>query len=511
MEVERQRTDGRYDVAIVGFGPTGATLAGLLAKAGNRVLVVERDTCVFTLPRAVHYDHEVMRTFQTLGVSEAVLAHSVVAHDCEFWNADREILIHAKMGIETDQGWYSDYMFHQPSLEQVLRDETKAQPTAEVRLATELSDFRWDEDGVELDLRGADGETSRARARYMVGCDGANSLVRCKAGIEIEDLAFDEPWVVVDIEGAKGLPIGPIQLCDPARPTTLVPCAHDMYRFEFMLLPGEGEEMAQPENVRKLVAAWLDPDSIEVVRAAVYRFHALLARDWRRGPILLAGDAAHQTPPFLGQGMCAGIRDAMNLSWKLDAVLRGRAQPKLLESYGSERAPHVRSYVERAVFVGKLICIQDPQQARERDTRLLALRETSKAAPLPTDLPSLGEGLFQSDLGGGAERHPLIAHLAPQPRIATPSGEQLLDDATGPRFQLLLRRAPGILDDATREALDQLGAAVIEWSTPDGAAFFERHGIHGLLARPDHVVFGVARNVDDVGALVRDAASAVTG
>jgi 3-(3-hydroxy-phenyl)propionate hydroxylase len=511
MDPHREQSNATYDAAIVGFGPAGATLAGLLARAGNRVLVIERDTDVFPLPRAVHYDHEVMRTFQTLGVSEEVLAHSVVAQDCEFWNAEREVLIHAKMGIETDQGWYSDYMFHQPSVDQVLRDAATAQPTADVRLATELTDLRWDEAGVELDLRSADGETSQAHARYLVGCDGANSLVRRIAGIEIEDLAFDEPWVVVDIKGAKGLPEGPIQLCDPARPTTLVPGAHDMYRFEFMLLPGEGEEMAQHENLRGLIAQWLDPDSIEIVRAAVYRFHALLARDWLRGPVLLAGDAAHQTPPFLGQGMCAGIRDAMNLSWKLDAVLRGRAQPKLLESYGSERAPHVRSYVERAVLVGKLICTQDPQQARERDAKLLGLRASGNPAPMPTDLPPLGEGLFQTGVGGSAERHPLVAHLAPQPRVPTPAGEKLLDEATGPGFQLLLRRAPGSLDDATGEALDQLGATVVEWSTPEGEAFFERHGLHGLLARPDHVVFGVARNPDEIGTLVRDAASAVEG
>jgi 3-(3-hydroxy-phenyl)propionate hydroxylase len=269
--------------------------------------------------------------------------------------------------------------------------------------------------------------------------------------------------------------------------------------------------MAQHEKLRGLIAQWLDPDSIEIVRAAVYRFHALLARDWLRGPVLLAGDAAHQTPPFLGQGMCAGIRDAMNLSWKLDAVLRGRAQPKLLESYGSERAPHVRSYVERAVLVGKLICTQDPQQARERDAKLLGLRASGNPAPMPTDLPPLGEGLFQTGVGGSAERHPLVAHLAPQPRVATPAGEKLLDEATGPGFQLLLRRAPGSLDDATGEALDQLGATVVEWSTPEGEAFFERHGLHGLLARPDHVVFGVARNPDEIGTLVRDAASAVEG
>jgi hypothetical protein len=170
----------------------------------------------------------------------------------------------------------------------------------------------------------------------------------------------------------------------------------------------------------------------------------------------------------------------------------------------------VRSYVERAVWVGKIICVQDPQLARLRDEKLLGARAGGAPTPLPTDLPPLGEGLFQAD-PGGAERHPLVAHLAPQPRVGGAAGERLLDDATGPGFQLLVRSAAARLDDATREALERLDAAVVEWSTPEGRAFFERHAVEGLLARPDHAVFGVARRAEEVPALVRDAARRVAG
>jgi 3-(3-hydroxy-phenyl)propionate hydroxylase len=447
-----------------------------------------------------------------------------VIESCIFWSAEREVLLEAPLArYDDEQGWTSDYMFHQPSLEGILRAAAQAWPSVELGYGAQLEDVEQDSAGASVVLRGAAGE-ERLRARFVVGCDGAASTVRRRTGMALEDLGFDEPWVVVDLRGAEGLPDRCIQLCDPARPTTLVPCAHGFYRFEFMLRPGESdEEMASPARLRALLSAWLDPARVELIRAAVYRFHAVVARDWLRGRVAIAGDAAHQTPPFLGQGMCAGIRDAANLAWKLDLVLRGRADPTLLATYASERAPHVRSFIERAVAAGRIICTQDPGLAKLRDAEMRARR--ARGEGLPSELPDPGAGCFQGGKPGAA--HPRVGRLAPQPRVRTASGEALCDDRTGPGFRLVLRDARGWPDAERRRRLERLGGRALVWSDAAGEpppgglhledaagganAFFARHGIHAFLVRPDHLTFGVARSPEDVPALLDDLDAALAG
>lgn len=503
-----------YDVAIAGFGPTGACLAGLLAEQGHRVCVVDRETEVYSLPRAVHFDHEVMRIFQTLGVAERLLPHTRPASGCEFWTADRDVLISVPMGEETSQGWKGDYMFHQPSLEAVLRERASELPSTDVHLGCEVTGVRQDDDGAALRMRDARGCERDVEARWIVGCDGAGSLVRAEAGLPLEDLGFDEPWVVVDLRGAYDLPDICVQLCDPARPTTLVPCAHGFYRFEFMLRPDEDpREMVQPARLRALLASWVDPDAVEVVRAAVYRFHALYAREWTRGRIAIAGDAAHQTPPFLGQGMCAGIRDAMNLAWKLDRVLREQASPALVSTYGGERLPHVREMIERAVNAGRIICTQNPELARARDAQMLA-SPGGRESLLP-GLPAAGEGCFQSG------EHRLVRRLSPQPQVRDGRRARLQDEVTGSGFRLVMRSPEGWPDERTRRAFAAVGGRLAVWSDAPGPApadgvwlqswepgaarsFFEANDIHAFVARPDHLVFGVAPRPADTPALLAD-------
>lgn len=522
-------TDPTYDVAIAGFGPTGATLAAFLGRRGARVLVVERERDVYQLPRAVHFDHEIMRTFQTLGIADAVLPFTRVVPRCVFLSAERDVLFETRTDTEIG-GWSSDYMFHQPSLERLLRDTAEARPSVTVRYDA-VDDFSEDADGVTLRLGG---ET--VRTRFLVGCDGAASTVRKRAGFALEDLGFDEPWVVVDLTGAEGLPDHTVQFCDPARPTSIVPGANGFHRFEFMLLPGETDAHALvPETLRGLLRPWLDPERVELVRAAVYRFHAVVAREWWRRRVGIAGDAAHQTPPFLGQGMCAGIRDAVNLEWKLDLVLRGLAGPALLDTYGSERAPHVRELIERAVSAGRIVCTQDAELARVRDVELKKLREQPGGVPIPMTLPLAGAGVFQH------ETHAKVGRLAPQPRVQHGGGEALLDDVTGAGFRLVLRdgrgrpegerlqrladvggrvvtwRSGGEMaghasgvgrptkaaeDDAARDTAAQRHAVLLDDDAGTAAELFERHEVHGFLVRPDHLVYGVAREPADVDALL---------
>jgi len=516
--------DERCDVAIVGFGPTGATLANLLGREGIRTVVVERAPEIHTLPRAVHFDHEVMRIFQGIGLADAILPHTGPVQGYEFLNAEGKVLLAFDVRDRvSSQGWRHDYMFHQPSLERVLRDGATARETVSLRLGSELVGLAQDAEGVTLTLREADGGGERRlRCRYVVGCDGASSPTRRLAGLPVEDLAFDEPWLVVDgtIErppAAVGLPAIPIQRCDPRRPVTFVPVAGPHVRWEFMLLPGEGEEMRSPERVRALVAEWMDPDAVTVIRSALYRFHALVAGRWRDGRVLIAGDAAHQMPPFLGQGMCAGIRDADNLAWKLALVLRGVVPDAVLDSYARERAPHVRAVVRLAIDLGRIICTLDPEEAAARDARMLGGTE---AGTLPPGLPGLADGVLEPAPG-----HPLRGSLALQAHVRGPDGRvALLDDVTGPGATLLRAAGAPALPAAARETLARLGgrevllaadpaaeageALVVEDVEGAYRAWLAEHGVGAVLVRPDHAVFG-AGAAQDAPALVRCLATAL--
>jgi len=483
------------EVVIVGFGPVGVTLAGLLGRDGVRTQVFERDREIYKLPRAVHFDHEVMRIFQSLGLRDDDFGHTAPILGYDFVNGAGEVLFRLPMrpGEITHQGWQPDYMFHQPDLERVLRAKAADWPSLEVHLEHEVLRVEEREAYVEVDVR--DGPSDRVRtlrAAFVVGCDGANSFVRKAAGLGLDDLKFDEPWLVVDatVETPPtelGLPAVPTQYCDPARPVTYVPVAGPYIRWEFMLLPGESPEaMARPERVEALIAERVDPARVQVIRSAVYDFHAVVARSWGTRRVFVAGDSAHQTPPFLGQGMCAGIRDVANLAWRLALVVAGQASREVLDTYQSEREPHVRALIGIAVDMGRIICVQDAEAAASRDAGFAARKDRSLPAPA---FPDVGPGFHQGGEGGG--------RLGLQGRIRPRGGPpQLLDDATGPGFTLLVRApAESEPEIASREA--GKGPRICQIpidadSDVDGAykAWFDKHHCDAVLVRPDHIVFG---------------------
>ncbi len=519
--------DEAFDVAIVGFGPTGAALANLLGASGVRTVVVEREPEVYALPRAVHFDDEIMRVFQSLGLADAILPHTGPAEAYVFVNGEgREILHFDIRGEQTSQGWKPHYTFHQPSLEQALRDGAERHASVSVRLGWEVSAIREEAAGVALRLRDAAGREETLCAAYVVGCDGASSPTRRAAGLALDDLGFDEPWLVVDAmidrpPAELGLPAVMVQRCDPARPVTFVPLSGPYIRWEFMLRPGEGDEMKSDARVRALVSEWVAPDSVRIIRSALYRFHALVGRSWRRGRLLIAGDAAHQMPPFLGQGMCSGIRDAMNLAWKLEWVLRGRASEALLATYETERIPHVREIIGLAIEMGRIICTQDTEQARARDERLLAAGAERVPAPA---MPRFADGLLQP-----APRSPAVGGLALQATVRDTTGEpRLLDETTGAGLRLLssepLPAFVGATDAHFRRlgghhtVLDPKGTAPPVDARTDGvtrvedvegryAEWFASIEASHVLVRPDHVVFGTGRDASDAAALVDALAS----
>jgi 3-(3-hydroxy-phenyl)propionate hydroxylase len=499
------------EVAIVGYGPVGVLLANLLGRDGIRTAVFEREREVYRLPRAVHFDHEVMRIFQSLGLAEILGDESVTDPilGYEFLNADREILFcfDLAQGV-THQGWRPDYMFHQPSLESTLREAAAKRESIAVHLERELVALEEHEGHVELGVRDTgSGEEQRVRARFVVGADGANSVVRNQAGLTLDDLEFDEPWLVVDAKIQKqradlGLPMPCVQLCDPARPVTFVPVTGPYIRWEFMLKPGEKkEEMLQPERVRALIGEWTDPNEVEVIRSAVYDFHALVAERWNTRRIFLAGDSAHQTPPFLGQGMCAGMRDAANLAWKLGLVLRGAAPAAILDSYQTEREPQVRALIGIAIDMGRIICTQDPAAAAARDADFLSRPERTRQPP---DFPAVGPGLHQLD-------SKLAGRLGLQARVRASDGtEGLLDDVMGPGFALLTRGPePPVLREPAMQVLEKIGGRVMPICSAVDlkgvyAAWFDRHGCDAVLVRPDHIVYGTSAGSEAASELLEE-------
>lgn len=509
-----------YDLAIIGCGPVGALAANLAARAGMSVLVVDRAPDLHPLPRAVHLDHEMMRLFQAAGLVNIIAPGMRETQGHLHVGADHGVIRYmGTAGMPKPFGWANDYFFYQPELEAQLRDGLARFADVTLWLGTELVSLEQDMNGATLHLL-HDGSREAVRVSWVMGCDGASSRVRKLLGVSLDDLDFDEPWLVVDaeVEGAvkfsdlhhvpesADLQQLSVMMCDPARPATIVPGRGNMRRWEFMLLPGEDEaEMMRPEKVAELLAPWLDGVPHRLLRAATYRFHGLIATSWREGRVFLAGDAAHQTPPFFGQGMCHGMRDAANLVWKLALVERGRADARLLDSYQRERDPHVRSVVAAAIEAGRYICELDPERAAARD-RDMRERARDKRSGTAADLiPAYRAGVIAAETPGAGERFV-------QPWVETPDGPRLFDDITGDGWRLLVADR-GLLD-AAREAANALAPIPVAVVAVDGVAddgtlagWLKRHDVRAVLIRPDAYVFGSAR--DDLTGLCRAAAEAL--
>ena len=385
------------DVLIVGYGPVGATIACLLGRYGVRTLVVDRATEIHLSPRAIALDNEALRVLQMAGLDEDAFDRvpiPYVSMRCPYLGEFGRVNTRG-----TIDGHPKLVTFFQPDLERTLRAKASGHPTVRAELGVELDGFADDGDRVVARLRASNGELRSVRASYLVGADGASSLVRRGIGQDFDGKTYAEDWLIVDARHVERSIDHVEFICDPKRPVPHMVAPGHRQRWEFMLRPGEKrEDMEQPARIRELLAPWGDPEAMQIERRAVYRFHARCCDAFSKGRVFLAGDAAHVTPPFAGQGLVAGLRDAANLSWKLAAVVHGRASPAILASYDEERRPHAKAMIALAKVMGHLIMPTNALAAISIHGFVRALRLFPPARRLTDDLGAKPKNRFRRGL-----------------------------------------------------------------------------------------------------------------
>ncbi|MFT4717012.1 MAG: 3-(3-hydroxy-phenyl)propionate hydroxylase [Paracoccaceae bacterium] len=448
-------------VAIVGYGPTGALLGNLLARRGISCVIVEKQAHAYGLPRAVHFDGETMRVFQSSGLADEIFKDTMIGRGMRFQDNAGNVLVDWPRSQEIGPfGWHESYRFHQPALETVLRRGFESQDGCQVIAGQAVVGFTQNLDGVDLQLD--DGR--HVLAEYVVGCDGAQSFVRKALGIEYEDLGFNEDWLVVDLlikNAAADRGDYTIQFCDTDHPATYVRGVGKRRRWEMRVETGQIAPLSESETWQRL-ARWVSSKDAEIERSAVYTFRSCIAREWRDRRCFLAGDAAHLTPPFMGQGLCAGIRDAANLAWKLAAVLAG-GNGRLLDTYASERLPNTREFINLTMDLGRLINQTAAGQA--------------PSVAMKSIWPALGPGL--------GVRDGLVGTQAPQ--VKTVSGEWS-DDVAGAGFYALVRKDVACSIPVVVGAQDWLA----------------EKGIFGVVVRPDGYIFGGASDANELAQVVAE-------
>lgn len=451
------------EVIISGLGPTGLVLAHMLGMRGHKVIVLEREPVFYGNARAVYTDDECMRVFQHIGAAAEVQKDMLLETPVQFTRPDGTVM-GQYFPLSRPFGWPVMNFFYQPYLETTLTQLLARHPNVEVRRGRELVSFEQDAEGVTVTHRATqqfrfsemtdvkaervgDEDLQTLTAQYLVGADGGRSVVRTQLGIEMTGKNFPEPWLVVDLklkDGQEALRHIPYFnfVVDPKLPVVSCTQPDGYHRFEFMLMPGMTKEwMEQDDTVRMLLSKYVDPDKFEVKRKLVYTFNALIAKEWRKDRVLLAGDAAHMTPQFMGQGASSGVRDAYNLGWKLSAVLKGVSGDALLDSYGRERHDHAKAMIDVSVMLKDVVSMTNPVGTALRDG---LLRGMQMVPPLkkwfteggfkPTPVYTKGQYL---GLPRRARKGPEGA-LSPQPEVRRFDGRRvLLDELLGTEFALV--------------------------------------------------------------------------
>jgi 3-(3-hydroxy-phenyl)propionate hydroxylase len=513
------------DVVIVGAGPSGLTLANILGLQGVRTLIVEERDTLIDYPRGVGLDDEALRTFQSIGLVDQVLPHTVPNQILRFFDAKRRLL--AEMAPPDARfGWPKRNGFVQPMVDAELFGGLERFDHVEVRFGHRMSSCTETDDGVTVEF--ADGQQA-VRARYLVGCDGGRSVTRRLMGVSFDGTTSSTRWLVIDCANDPlGHPNSEVG-ADPKRPYVSISIAHGIRRFEFMIHGDESDEEAEnPAFVRRMLAQLVPhPERVDIIRHRVYTHHSRIAGAFRKGRLMLAGDAAHLMPVWQGQGYNSGIRDAANLGWKLAAVVNGHAGDALLDTYDVERRKHARAMIDLSTLVGRVISPTNRRVAALRD------RVIHAASVVPTlkryilemrfkPMPRYTEGAV---VHSGEETSP-TGTLFIQPRVDTREQQNvLLDDVLGPGFAVLCwsNNPRAFLGDEAFDRWKALGAIFVaarpmtqlHWTGHDdrdvvivgdrtGAlkSWFDTYTDSVLFVRPDRCIAGacIAQRAPEVSA-----------
>jgi 3-(3-hydroxy-phenyl)propionate hydroxylase len=504
------------DVVVVGYGPTGLAATSLLSRLGHDVVAFERWPSLYGLPRLVNLDAEAARIVQASGDIEVALEESTPFERYYFRNAAGDTLVDMDWSGRHHCGYAAHLSMYQPHVEDAI-DAAARERGADVRQGSEVIGFEQDDDGVTITARNQDGADEVVRAAWVIAADGAGSTIRELLGVHREDLGMRSAFLNLDTMRKDGMAPkymnAPTVTCAPPRMHVVVPIGASRLRFELEVNEDDDpEELLKPETAWKMLREWHDlgPEDVEIYRQVIYEFDSKLADKWRHGRVLLAGDAAHLMPPFLGQGACSGLRDAINLSWRLDVILRGIVGPELLDSYEAERSPHVQTQILTSVGMGHMATESRPAEAKARDDAFLS----GNAPPPPPDAV-VSAGIIHRDADGEPLRP--AGELGPQGVIELDGKRGRADDLTGWGFRLICDGMDPLseLGDDHHATLERLGVEVLAISGDlissmprdiEGhyREYFDGVGIQAVLVRPDFVVFGAAHSPAEVGELIDD-------
>ncbi len=510
-----------FQVVIVGAGPTGLTLANILGVHGVRTLLVERNLATVGEPRAVSIDDETLRTMQSIGLIEAVRGRIVEGYGSHYYSAAGRSFAQV-VPDAVEFGYPRRSAFRQPVLEAQLREGVARFPCVEMRFDTRVTGLEQNGDAVVVSTARPDGTRREVRAQYVAACDGGRSGIREALGIAMSGSTYDEKWLIVDLVGSTDRFRHTRVFCDPQRPGLALPGPEGTRRYEFMMLPGEDPvRLLEEANVRTLLARYSAEDArLEIARKVIYHFHARMAERWRVGRIFLAGDAAHLTPPFAGQGMNSGVRDACNLGWKLAACVRGELGVAALDSYESERKPHAWALIRMAIRMGRVMMPRGTAQALLTQTALRALALYKPARDYVMQMKYKPKPHFATGFVTGSAGPALRGRMFPQPPVERPDGTRVLLDTLLGRDFAVVEWDDGALPVAAPNGRRGLATALLRVIPRDHrfvggnedagvervrdaagviGALFEQAKVRGVVLRPDRYVAACLDRAADAG------------
>lgn len=512
-----------FDVLVVGYGPTGMLAAALLGRMGHRVAVFERHKSLYNLPRVGIVHDDVLRMFQEIGCIDRVWPSTCFLPVYELAKNGR-VLLSSEVAPSATHGWPEYISIYQPAFEAELDAVNRAQASVTVFQGEHVVGLRQNSEQVEITVESQGGERRRVQGRYLIGSDGGNSFVREALGIRYENLGFDQDWLVIDGKARQPRPGLPAvrQFCEPEQPGVTLQMGPHHRRWSFMIFPGEPpEEAVKPENVWRRLdrPEGATPEEFELVRVASYKFQSLYAERWRDGRVFLAGDAAHQMPPFLAQGLCSGFRDAHNLAWKLDLVLRGLAPDAFLDTYQDERGPNARATIVESMRVGQHVNERDPEKVKQRDAELMALQAEKERTRGQKKLIAFRVPGF--DAGFIARARPGVRGAGDaliQARVRRAGKDERFDELAGRGFMILAREGDpaAAMTQQDNDYWRTLGGRIVRLAGTENDAdtvvdvdgqygrLMDEYACNVIVKRPDYYIFGACPTVQELPALLAD-------